>query len=57
MTLVDTATAAVARGVTPATIRRWVHLGKLTPATTKPHRYRIEDLLDVRDRRRVDNAP
>lgn len=31
MTLVDTATAAAAVGVKPATIRQWVHRGRLTP--------------------------
>lgn len=32
MTLVDTATAAVAFGVKPATIRQWVKRGRLQPA-------------------------
>lgn len=56
MTLVDTATAAVAAGVTQGAIRRWVSLGKLKPVVTKPHRYRLDDLLAVKDRRRVDNT-
>ena len=30
MTLVDTATAALAAGVTERTIRRWVNVGRLT---------------------------
>lgn len=30
MTLIDTTIAAILTGVTPRTIRRWVHAGRLT---------------------------
>lgn len=56
MTLIDTDTAALAAGVTPATIRQWVTRGKLHPAATRPHRYRITDLTAIRDKRRLDSG-
>lgn len=56
VTLVDTPTAALALGVTEATIRSWVHRGKLQPTDTNPIRFRTADLLAVKDKRRVDFA-
>lgn len=51
MTLVDTATAAAAAKVRPATIRWWVHKGYL-PAQITPHgnRYTLADVLAAVDR-------
>lgn len=51
MTLVDTATAAVAAGVRPATIHWWVHKGYL-PAQTTPrgNRYQLADVFAAVDR-------
>lgn len=37
MTLVDTATAAVAAGVTDRTIRRWVHAGRIANHGNQRH--------------------
>lgn len=46
MTLVDTATAALAAGVQPATIRQWVHRHHLAIAAKDRGRnlYRLTDL-------------
>ena len=46
MTLLDTATAAAALGVTERTIRRWVVAGKLTnQGTAGSIRIRIEEVI------------
>ena len=49
VTLIDTATAAVAAGVSPAVIRNWVRLGKLEPALRRRGRsgnlYSLEDVF------------
>lgn len=37
MTLIDTNLAAILAGVTPRTIRRWVHAGRLTNHGTPKH--------------------
>lgn len=58
MILVDTATAAAARGVRPAVIRLWVYRGKLTPVAVVNgrHLYDLAAVAAVRDNRTVDNA-
>lgn len=51
MTLIDTATAAVAAGVKPATIRWWVHRGYLPAQQTRGgNRYQLADVLAAVDR-------
>ena len=48
MTLIDTATAAIAAGVTPRTIRRWIHNGRLTNHGTNRHiRININELMSA----------
>jgi predicted site-specific integrase-resolvase len=58
MTLVDTKTAAAALGVEPATIRQWVHRGKLEVAGKRHGRnlYRLDDLASL-DTRTVTVTP
>ncbi len=47
MTL-DTATAALALGVTPRTVRRWVHAGQLANHGTPTHiRVSVADLAPM----------
>lgn len=46
MILLDTATAAAAAGVTPATIRQWVHRGRLHPAG-RLGRAHAFDIIDI----------
>lgn len=48
MTLVDTTVAALAAGVTPRTIRRWIHTGRLTNHGTPRHiRINLDQLDDA----------
>ena len=47
MTLLDTATAALALGVTERTVRRWVIAGKLANhGTARAIRIALEDVLE-----------